>query len=196
MCILTNCSVQPKKIPEESEFDSHSPNLKSIINNFNTISQDVDKVYKIDTSRIELYMQVYKDSSLIKVENFHNIPKVIYASYNIIKNESDQIIFILENPFSESDDWHIIYESYFDSTGSILAFVRKCSFFNSGCAEIVHEKSEYFFDEKQNLVKKTYKIVDGDNHILDFKKCTFNYRVDYEIRKTLKDYLQSHKFQK
>ena len=114
----------------------------------------------------------------------------------MIRNKAGQIIYIAEYPESESGDWNLIYENYFDTNGNLIAFIRKCSFFNGECAEIVHEKSDYYYNLKHELIKKTYEITDGDKKALDFKKCVFNYRYDYKKYTTLSDYLNKYRFEK
>lgn len=134
------------------------------------------------------------DKLINKVPNFNDVPESFYASYNLIKSKSGNIVYIAEYPFSESDDWYLIYENFFDENGNLIAFVRKCSFFNGECAEIVHEKSEYYYNSKHELIKKTFEIKDGKNKTLDFKKCVFNYRFGYQRYLTLNEFLKNFKF--
>jgi hypothetical protein len=193
-CITTTYS-QPLQIVEESVFEIKTPELKDVLSNFKALSSDIDKIYNKDTTRIELFLQLEQDGLIDKVQNFNNVPESLYASYNIIKGKSGHIVYIAEYPFSESGDWNLIYENYFDENGNLLAFVRKCSFFNSECAEIVHEKSEYYCNTKHELIKKTFDIKDGKNKTLDFKKCVFNYRFEYKSYLTLSDFLKNYRFQ-
>ncbi len=160
------------------------------------ISKKVDFVYKNDTTKIELYLQLNEKEVIKRVPNYNDTQESYFASFNIIRDKSGQIIYIAEYPASESGDWNLIYESYFDEKGNLIVFVRKCSFFNGECAEIVHEKSEYFYSVNHDLVKKTYEITDGDKKPLNFKKCVFNYRFDYKRYTTLSEYLKNYKFEK
>jgi hypothetical protein len=160
------------------------------------LSQEIDNVYNKDTSKIELYLQNDKNGLINRVINFDNFLESFYASYNIIRNELGNVIYIAEFPYSESGDWDLAYENYFDNNGNLIVFIRKCSFFNGICAEIVNEKSEYFYDLNHELIKKTYEITDENKKTLDYKKCVFNYQHDYMQYLTLEEYLTKKKFEK
>ena len=115
----------------------------------------------------------------------------------MIRNKAGQIIYIAEYPECESGDWNLIYENYFDTNGNLIAFIRKCSFFNGECAEIVHEKSDYYYNLKHELKnKRLTKLQMEIKKALDFKKCVFNYRYDYKKYTTLSDYLNKYRFEK
>lgn len=193
---LISCNSQTTPITEESNFNLKSSDLPSILKTFNSISKQVDNVYQKDTFKLELYLQLDKEELIKRVPNYDDTPESFYASYNLIRNKTGQIIYIAEYPASESGDWNLIYENYFDENGNLIAFIRKCSFFNGECAEIVHEKSEYYYNLKHDLIKKTYEITDGDKKPLNYKDCVFNYRYDYKIYKTLTEYLKNYKFEK
>jgi hypothetical protein len=193
---MMSCNSQPTEIKEETNIDLKSIDLSNIIKTFNSISNEVDNVYNKDTTKLELYLQMDKEGLIKKVPNYDDPPESFYASYNLIRNKSGQIIYIAEYPVSESGDWNLIYENYFDFNGNLIAFIRKCSFFNGECAEIVHERSDYYYNLKHELIKKTYEITDGDKNPLDYKKCVFNYRYDYKIYTSLTEYLENNKYEK
>ncbi len=194
-CLLS-CNSQEKQITEESKFDLKSGDLLTILETFNSIVKQVDNVYKTDISKLELYFQMDKEGLLKRIPNFDNTSEAFYASYNLVRNNTGQIIYIAEYPASESGDWNLIYESYFNENGNLIVFIRGCSFFNGVCAEIVHEKSEYYYNLKHELIKKTYEITDGNKNPLNYKDCVFNYRYDYKIYNTLTEYLKILKFEK
>lgn len=196
LLLLSNFSMsQNLEIKEESKYTSNSPEIKNVREYFKTLSKEIGNIYKKDFKKVEFYIQVHIDSPIKKVSDFSNIGSIHYTSFNIIRNKEDQVIYIIEFPFSESGDWNIAYESYFDEKGNLVAFIRNCSFFNSKCADIVHEKSEFFYTADHNLVMKTYEIKDGKNKILDYNKCDFRYRFPYTKFTTLTDYLANHPFE-
>lgn len=195
LLIFTLISCASQTITEESNFELKSSDLSAILKSFNSISKQVDNIYKKDTSKLELYVQLEEKDLIKRVPNYDETPDTCFASYNVIRNDTGQIIYISEYPTSRSGDWFLIYENYFDNNGNLIAFVRKCSFFNSGCAEIVLEKSEYYYNQKHELVKKTYEITDGDKHPLNYKNCVFYYRYKYKIYNTLTKYLKNNKFE-
>ena len=192
---IISCYSQTKEITEESNFDLKSSDLPSIMKTFNSISKQVDNVYKKDTFKLERYLQLDKEELIKRVPNYDDRPVSFYASYNLIRNKTGQIIYIADYPASQSGDWNLIYLNYFDENGNLIAFIRKFSFFNGGCAEIVHEESHYYYNLKHDLIKKTYEIKDGDEKPLIYKDCDIE-RYDYKIYNTLTEYLQNYKFEK
>lgn len=194
--IIISCYSQPKYITEETILDLKSSELPSIINTFDSILKEVEYVKEKDTARLELYLQIDENGLIKRVPNYDNTPESYSANYNLIRNKSGQIIYIAEYPNSESDDWSLTYKSFYDTGGNLVAFIRTCSFFNGECAETVHEKSEYYYNTKHVLIKKTYEITDENRKPLDFKKCVFNYRYNYKKYLTLNGYLKNYRFEK
>lgn len=191
---LISCKSKPPVIKEETQYDSKSTDLKGIQITYNTLKKEIENIYKNDTTKIELYIQIDENGPIKRVPNYNNSPESYNASYNIIRNKSGEIIYILESPASESGDWNIDYESYFDDNGNLVAFIRTCSFFSGENDDVIRERSQYFYDSKQNLIKKTYEIKDINNKPLDYKKYTIDYRFSYTKYTTLKQYLNKHKF--
>lgn len=192
--ITIDCKAQPIKILEETIYELKSPDLNNCLERYNFIANEVELIYNQDTTKIELYLQIEENGLISRVKNFDNVPEDFYASYNVIRSKIGKIIYISEYPHSGSGDWDLGYENYFDEKGNLIAFIRKCGFFNGVCAEIIHEKSEYFYNLKHVLVKKTYEITDENKKPLNYKNCIFNYRYDYKQYLTLEDYLEKNKF--
>lgn len=192
--ILISCDSRPKKIFEETIFQSNSAELKTILKKYEDLSKDVSLIYKNNFKSLELYLQLNDSGIVSRVPNFDQIPEAYSATFNLMKNKSYKIFYIGECPHCESGDWYIVYESYFDENGNLIAFVRNCNFFNGECAGVVYEKSEYFYNMQHIMIKKTYEITDKDKKPLDYKKCVFNYRFKYSQCLTLSDYLKNHKF--
>jgi hypothetical protein len=191
-----NCNSQPNEINEETVYESKNSSLKKVLDSFKDLSSEIENVYKNDTTRIELYLKIDEKGFIKRVPNFDDVPDAFYSSYNVIKNKTGKIIYIAEYPQSESGDWFTQYENYFDDSGNLVSFIRKSSFFNGECAEVVCEESEYYYDSNHILVKKTYEITDDEGNPLDYTKCTFYYRNDYIIYQTLEEYLKHYKFDK
>jgi hypothetical protein len=195
LLLFNNSYSQIKELEEESTYDSKSPELKQIIANFKSLSNDIDFIYKSDSAKIELFLQINENGIIKKLPNFNKLPKSFFSSFNLIKNKAGDTIYIAEYPNSESGDWFLVYENYYNEKGDLIAFIRNCNFFNGECAEIVYEKSKYYYNSDHILIKKTYEITDANQKPLDFKKCAFYYRYNYKIYKTFKDYLKNHKFE-
>jgi hypothetical protein len=189
-----SCNSQTE-ISEESNIVFNASEAKQVESEYQKVKQLVDNIYNSEESKIELYIQENIESKIERVPNFDNIPESILRSFNIVRGSDNEVIMIAEYPFSDSGDWDITYESYFDKKGNLIAFVRLSNFFNGQCAEIVKERSIYYYDKKHILVKKTYEIKDGEEKLLNFADCIFNYRYDYTIFVTLLKYFENNKFE-
>jgi len=190
---IVSCK-HPVKISEETNYKSKSPDIFNIVSNYKKIAKQVSIYFTKDTSKIELYLQLDKNDVTKRVANFDSVPQTDYFAFNLIRNKQGKIIFISEYPVTDSDEYDMIYESYFDQNGNLLTFIRKCVFSNGVCAKIVNEKSDYYYDSKHKLVLKTYEITDQDKKPLNAATCIFNYRYEYQIHKTVAEYLKARQF--
>jgi hypothetical protein len=191
--VLIGCNSNSNNITEESEIEVSS-GLNGTFTYFGSLSTFIENIYNNDTIQIEYYHQYGDQNSIKKVTDFNDKPVSVTTSFIVIKlRKNKQIIQIAEYPHSESGDWDLCYQNYFDNKGNLIGFFRICSFFNGVCAELVKEKSEYFYDSKHRLIKKTYQIKDGNDNALDYKNCILNYRFDYEKYMTLNSYLRNKK---
>ncbi|MCK9163078.1 MAG: hypothetical protein WCR29_05185 [Bacteroidales bacterium] len=95
---------------------------------------------------------------------------------------TEKIMYVREMILNENQAWDYIYENVFDENGVERLFIRHYSTFKSVCAEVAFELSEYFYDENNELIKKTYSIFDGQNNPLDIDDCWME-REDYLIYK-------------
>ena len=95
--------------------------------------------------------------------------------FDVIKgkdNEDYDFTFIRQTLYNENHKaWDYIYERIYNQDGKLIFFVRKYNTYNSGCADVAFERSEYYYSEKGVLVKKTYDIFDSNNNALDLDKC-------------------------
>ena len=197
IAISINCSnPRTPTIKEEANFDLKSPDLNSIIKLYRSLDKEVEYVHKTDTTRLELYLQIDEKSQVKRVLHFSDTIVRYFKSYNLIKNKSGQIIYVLEAPGCESGDWELFYENYFDRDGNLVVFIRKCRFFNAECADPAIEESVYYYNLKHELIKKTYKIMDDNGKILDLTKCSIDYRFDYKKYTTVTEYSKGHKLKK
>ena len=191
---LIACKEEQVKISEETSYKSKSPDIFKIVNDYKKVSKLVSNYLTKDTAKIELYLQLDKNDVTKRIANFDSIPQTDYYAYNLIRNKQGKIIYISEYPVTDSDAYDMIYESYFDLEGNLITFVRKCVFTDGECAKVVKERSDYYFDAKHHLILKTYELTDQDMKPLNFATCIFNYRYDYHIYKTVKEYLKACQF--
>ncbi|MFA7081025.1 MAG: hypothetical protein WC135_00275 [Bacteroidales bacterium] len=84
---------------------------------------------------------------------------------------TDKVLYVREMILNENQAWDYIYENIFDENGNGIMFIRHYSTFKSVCAEVAFELSEYFFNENNDIIKKTYAIFDGQHNPLDIDDC-------------------------
>ena len=115
--------------------------------------------------------------------------------YDVIKGydeeESKNYIYIKEYIFNKNQAWDFIYERIYDNDGKLKYFVRRYNTYNSGCAEVAFEESEYFYNPNGDLVKKTYQIYDSQNNPLDIDNCYMDREV-YDKYMLLQDFLKTN----
>ncbi len=129
----------------------------------------------------ELYASTTSSSELVKVID-DNWPGDTKESYNIIKDSTGQITYVAIYPISESGDWMIGYQYFFDKDGNCSIFNRVSNFFNSECVSgIVYEKSTYYFNNQFELICKTYSLLDSKDIDITNELCFFPYRYEYMI---------------
>jgi hypothetical protein len=194
---LTACE---KELPEDAVYDPRFPETDGICVQAKDLLKQADLIFMRDNYLVELYTQAGEEQGIKLVSNFDNAPENLTATYNIIRNKEGHIMYAAEFPYSESGDWENIYESVFNDKGDILVFVRKSSFFYNDANHsdvIVYEKSEYFYNSDQKLIKKTYQLKFGDKtEIPQGVKIDFQYRFPYKKYMTRKKWLKAHSLEK
>jgi len=133
-----------------------------------------------------------QEDSLVPVQIFGtDFPENIATTYNILKDRSGKIVRISEMPYSETGDWQIIYNYYFDTLEKTFAFEKQTDFFNSLCTPgIAHEKETIFYDSNFQKLDSAFSLVDENYHRLKKDSCDFPYDYPYKISSNLSDYLQ------
>ena len=114
--------------------------------------------------------------------------------YDVImqtENEEQKFTYIKEYIFNENQAWDFIYERIYSQDGNLRYFSRHYNTYNSGCAQVALEESDYFFNSAGELIKKTYSIYDSQNNPLDINDC-FMERESYEKYMTLRDFLDAN----
>ncbi|MDR1679155.1 MAG: hypothetical protein LBR81_05185 [Prevotellaceae bacterium] len=186
---LLSCNSELK---EDAVFDPKNPETPAIAKRADTLMAEVVSVFLFRNYGVELYVQTKNNNNLLRVDNFDNLPENLVASYNIIRNSKDEVIYTAEFPYSASGEWENIYEHIFNDDGNLLLFMRKSTFQNG--RQSVSEKSEYYYNAAHKLLKKTYEIKDDkDQEITDYSEISFLYRFPYEQYKTRSEWLKAHK---
>ncbi len=110
-------------------------------------------------------------------------------------NEDYDFTFVRQTIYSSNRQaWDYVYERIYNQDGKLISFVRRYNTYNSSCAQVAFERSEYFYDDKGNLVQKTYEIFDSDNNALNLDDCWME-RESYDKYFNLSEFLQQYPLQ-
>ena len=116
---------------------------------------------------------LYKNSETLvefnkQVSSFDDLEK----RFDIVKSLGDYNFFYCkEYIYNQNKAWDFIYERLYDETGKLILFIRHYNTYNSACAEVAFERSEYYWNAEGTLIRKTYEIFDSNNNPLNIEEC-------------------------
>lgn len=143
----------------------------------------------ITDSSLVIYVKTSGSDKLLKVES-KQYPESIETTYNVLKNEDGDILYIAELPFSETSDWFQAYRSYFDEDGKLFAFQRLNNFLKSECTRgAAIEKSTSYYSSKFKRIDSVYTLTDSYNKPLVKTSCKFPYNFPFKIFKDAKSFI-------
>jgi hypothetical protein len=181
-----------QQFAEDTIFELEGRDTKQLVRASDKLIRDINEIFNAEPERIELYLQDKSSDSIRQVINYDKAPMSFYASYNIIRDEAGEIIYINEVPNLSSAKEYLSFDYYYAS-GNLIAYTRFSSTSNAKCAEVVNEESTWYYDPQHTLIRKTYMIYDQRRRLLDQHECIFN-REPHAIAPTLHDYFTSHHF--
>lgn len=189
---VTSRPINNLAIAEETRFSARNPEQKNRVEAYRQAINAIDKTYKTDVGRIELYMKLVENKKPLRVKNFDRAPGNLETSYNLYRDSLGVVRFVLESPFNKSGDYLNTFAHYFDDQGRTFAFVRTSNFFHSQCTSgAASEISAYFFDQHQQVIQKMYELKASDGKPLHPDSCVFKYRKAYKIYATRDALLQA-----
>lgn len=184
-------SCSDKLIKEDAIYDPKEPETAEIVKTSNGLLAQADHIFMRENFLVELYVEDSTKQGIERVADFENVPATLVATYNIIRYKSGEIMYVAEFPYSQTGDWENIYESVFDETGNLLKFVRKSRFIEK--ENLLSEKSEYYYNRKHKLLKKTYECMDQSNKAIpDENDFQFPFRFPYTKYNTRAEWLKAH----
>lgn len=152
--------------------------VDSVVNTLKNKKAATDKYLDKHGKALLLYSKLPKKKTPVKVLN-DKWPDDGGDSYNVLKDTTGKIIMIAEMPFSESGDWFITYQHYFDANGNTYAFRRQANTFDDSVKDgVIYETSVKYYDVNFKPVAKTYTLQDkkgrpiknnGHINIYDYK---------------------------
>lgn len=197
-----------ESINEETEGEWEDDDEILIVDVESVESQNsVDNIYEIvdlvqsrqqledDDESFAYSLALYSDvDGYVSYTPDKNRDAFLLKRYDVIKGYDDQehYTYIKEYVFNKNQAWDYIYERIYDGdNGNLIYFVRRYNTYNSGCAEVAFEESEYFYNSKGDLIKKTYQIYDSQNNPLSIDDCYMD-RESYEKYMSVKDFLNAN----
>lgn len=184
---------------EEKEYDIESSILEieseeaqqsvDIVNNILDITAELEAV-----DSLSLHFALYKGDSIITYYDDDEQNK-IFQKFDIIRskdNEDYSFTFIRQTIFNENNQaWDFIYKRIYNQDGKLIFFVREYNTYNSGCAEVSFERSEYYYSSSGQLSKKTHEIFDSNHNALDLDHCSMEREI-YEQYLTYQEFIAKY----
>ncbi|HEY0653665.1 MAG TPA: hypothetical protein VGD65_11085 [Chryseosolibacter sp.] len=116
-----------------------------------------------------------------------DLPENIETTFNILKDQNGQIVYIGEFPTSESGDWSLELKHYF-ADGRLIAFEKRLAYFNGECTDrAVIETIIELYDKDFKIVKTTKTLTDNDGKKMDEEKCSDPYQWPLDKRGTVSE---------
>lgn len=183
----------------EEEYDAETAILDPETDN---AQQSVDIVNNIidivsefeDSDSLIFRFAIYNNDSAI-AEYDESDQNSVSQKFDVIKakdNEDYDFTFIRQTLYNENRQaWDFIYERVYNHEGNLIFFVRRYNTYNSGCAEVAFERSEYYYDERGGLSKKTYELFDSNNNALEYDNCWME-RENYNQYKTYSEFISKY----
>lgn len=149
--------------------------------------QEIDNLAGSNQDKLIVLVKIFEQETLKRVIN-QDWPENIETTFNILKNENGQIIYIGEFPTSQSGDWSLELKHYFAANGQLIAFEKRLAYFNSECTErAVIENIIELYDNKFKIIKTTKTLTDNDGKKMDEEKCSDPYQWPLDKRGTVSE---------
>jgi hypothetical protein len=151
----------------------------------------IDVMAKAHPSRTSIVAQL-PDDLFVRAARADSLPDSAEKSYAIVRDAGGRIVAVSEAPESESGDWHVVSDHYFDPTGSTIVMQRRASFFN-GCTLPksdstvgISETATSYFGAKHRLIRRTFvrTLFDGTTPA-PTENCNESFQIIYPIYPTL-----------
>lgn len=89
-------------------------------------------------------------------------------------------------PTSQSGDWAVVDEYWFDAAGATVRSVHAYSRFGSACdVPLAHETITFWFRPDGRLLAKDYRLVSGEGGALDPSRCRPPFHDGFEVAPSL-----------
>jgi len=138
---------------------------------------EIDKAFDTDEN-IDTYVKLYDHQLLYKVENYWPDRHRIQTIYYLGKDHDNQVVRLVEEPYSQSGDWYMCMTHYFRPNGRTFATerVNNTYYLDSDVnddnpifitGQLYKRSLVKFFDRNFNQIEREYKLTDADNKKMD-----------------------------
>lgn len=195
----TSCKNNQAETTKETNIvkDSLTTETLTEVNSLDILKQpkiEIDSFVSQNPKNLIVLVKRIDRSDLFQIIN-ENFPEDIETTFNIVKDKAGHIIYACEIPASESGDWFLALNHYFDKNGKTFAFEKQTNEFNSGCAEITYETKTEYYDNDFKSIGNDYKLVDNKKKELRKKDCDLmNYK--YKVASNRDNYLKTNSIKK
>jgi hypothetical protein len=133
----------------------------------------IDALETADPSRLRLFATVPGRAGLLAVQDTLSWPGEVDASFALLYDDAGRLVFHSEVPSSESGDWYMESQHYFDPDGRTIFHRAHVSGFGSECTQILRETVRSFFDARTGtVIARTSAVTDRDeNPVRDVSTC-------------------------
>jgi hypothetical protein len=154
---------------------------------------EIENQITTDKNKLIILVKVKGQADLKKVID-QNWPDDIESTYNILKNQRGQIIYLGEFPTSQSGDWTLGLKHYFGDNGKLISFEKRLSYFNEDCTDgAVIETIIELYDNDFKVIKTTKTQTDHEGRELKVKDCGHAYNWIFDKRGTVNELVQVKK---
>lgn len=151
--------------------------------------------YLLDADSLVNHYAVYKDDGVITeyVNSVMSTDELVEKFEVIEQQGEDAFFYCKEYIYNDNKAWDYIYERLYGNDGKLIYFVRQYNTYNSSCAEVAFERSEYYWNKTGELIRKTYEIYDSHNTPLEVQDCWME-RENYDKIMDKDSFLSGHHF--
>lgn len=133
-------------------------------------------------------------TQVVKNENW---PENIETTFNVLKNEAGQVIYVAEFPTSESGDWTLELKHFFNDAGETFIFQKRLTYFNDDCGNgVVIDTQTDVFGKGFSYIGTLKQLVDGKGiPIADRTTCSDPYQWTVDKKSTALELMRLKKIQ-
>jgi len=159
-----------------------SAQKKSIDNIF---IKKADSLFQ-EKSGIKLLFQSSDTSEIETVKDSLSWPSDVGIFYNVVFDR-EKIVLIKIVPVSESGDYHLVSNYYFNQSKQVVAIKRRVKYFNESCSESAITEESLFENVMERFSLISYSLKNEEGKELDSTTCRFGPNPKTVLYRTLSE---------